>query len=178
MRLATLSRRRALFLLVACGLFAAISYWVLAAARPAVQQEEMTLNDVPVVVEYATSVSARDLMLPFYRGAELEHGFAYTVKTKKGNAVTYYASAVLETPDSPEKVADAYRADLPGRPEPEVIEDQSGKRYVLAVAGNDEVRQVTITPSESGSRIELIRATRPVMPSPPLVPRTPRETPV
>ncbi|UCC69563.1 MAG: hypothetical protein JSV79_06575 [Armatimonadota bacterium] len=164
-----------LFLTV--GLLAALAYWVLAASPPSPSREEMTLDGRPVVVEYAPSASAEDLMLPFYPEAEVDSSFAYTVKTRDGIQIAYYASAVLATPDPPEKVADAYRTRLPGEPGPQTIEDPSGKRWVLAVAGGDEVRMVSISVREAGSRIELTRAARPVVPSPAPRPRAPGQTP-
>jgi len=139
------------------------------------QQDETVLNGVPVVVEYATSVTAEDLMLPYYPGADIEDGFAYTVTTKDGKPVCCYALAALTTPDPPERVAAAYRRQLPGEPEPEVITDGDGERRVLAVGTSQKVRQVTITAAESGTRIELIRATKPAPPARPIRPRSRQE---
>ena len=171
------ARPRALVLVVSFALLAVLVYWVVAASLPAPRQEEMALDGRPVIVEYSASASAEDLMLPFYPEAELVSSFAYSVKTKGGIPITYYGSAVLHSTDAPDKVAENYRAELPGSPEPEAIEDESGERYVLAVAGGNEVRKVTITGQDTDCRIELTRATRPVVPRPAPRPRTPYETP-
>jgi len=114
-------------------------------------------------------------MLPYYPGADIEDGFAYTVTTKDGKPVCCYALAALTTPDPPERVAAAYRRQLPGEPEPEVITDGDGERRVLAVGTSQKVRQVTITAAESGTRIELIRATKPAPPARPIRPRSRQE---
>jgi len=159
------------------ALLVALAYWVLAASPLSPGREGMYLDGRRVLVDYAASASAEDLMLPFHPEAEVESGFSYAVKTTDGIQITYYASAVLATTDAPEKVAESYRAQLPGNPEPEVIEDASGKRYVLAVAGADEVRKVSISAREEGSRIELTRAARPAVPKPAPRPRRPGETP-
>ena len=97
------------------------------------------------------------------------------VKSKDGREVAYYASAALASSDPPEKVAATYQAELPGHPKPERVEDKSGTRYVLAVASGKEVRQVTITGHDGGSRLQLIRATQPALPSKPLRPRQPQD---
>jgi len=150
--------------LIALGLLLGALCWVVAASSIAPREEEMVVEGAPVVVEYATSVTADALKLPFYAGSELEQGFAYTVRTKDGRDVSYYASALLTTPDPPQRVAASYQAQLPGKPEPEIVEHKGGKRYVLAVANEGEVRRVSITGQESGSRIQLTRATRPSVP--------------
>ena len=169
------SRQHVVYYLIAFGLLAGVLCWVVAAPPLAPRREEMILNDVPVVVEYATSASAEDLMLPFYPGARVEESFAYTVTTREGKPVSYYAAAALTSSDAPERIVAGYQARLPGRPEAEVVEDSSGKRHVLAVADDNEVREVTVTGDESGSRIQLIRATRPAVPAKPLRPRGPQE---
>jgi len=177
MRRGRSSRRRTLLFLFTGGLLALAVYWVLAGSPPAPTREIMRLDRRPVVVEYADSAAAEDLKLPFYPGAQVESSFRYAVETRGGIPVTYYASAVLVTGDGPETVAQAYRSKLPGNPEPERIEDAQGERYVLAVAGGDEVRRVSISAREEGSRIELTRATRPVVPGPGLRPGPPVGTP-
>ncbi len=171
------SQPRTLLLFSAVALLAALGYWVLAAPPLSPTREQMFLHDRLVVVEYAASASAQDLMLPFYPEAEVESSFSYSVETTDGAPFTYYASAVLATADPPEEVAETYRAQLPGRPEPQIIEEGPDKRYVLAVAGGDEVRKVSVTAHEGVSHIELTRATRPVVPSPAPRPRRPGETP-
>jgi hypothetical protein len=153
-----------LYYLIALGLLLGALCWVVAASALAPRKEEMVVEGAPVVVEYATSVTADALKLPFHAGSTLEQGFAYTVRTEDGREVSYYASALLTTRDAPGEVAASYQAQLPGRPEPEVVEDEGGKRYVLAVGGEGEVRRVSITEYESGSRIQLTRATRPSVP--------------
>ncbi|MCJ7821742.1 MAG: hypothetical protein MUQ26_01450, partial [Armatimonadetes bacterium] len=158
------SRGRILLLFSAAALLAVAAYWVLAASQPSPVREEMRLDGRPVTVEYADSATSEDLKLPFYPGAEIETSFVYTVETRGGVPITYYASAILVTADPPDKVAQAYRSQLPGNPEPEKIDDPSGERYVLAVAGGNEVRRVSITARDGGSRVELMRATRPDVP--------------
>ena len=172
------SRRRTLLLLFTIVLLGVAVYWVLAASPISPGKEQMLLEGRPVVVEYAESATAEDLKLPFYPGAEIETSFSYQVQTRGGVPITYYASAILLTDDAPDRVAQEYRSRLPGRPEPEKLDDPSGERYVLAVAGGDEVRRVSITARDGGSRIELTRATRPTPPKPGLQPRFPRGTPV
>ncbi len=172
------SRRRTLLLLFTIALLGVAVYWVLAASPISPSEEQMRLEGRPVIVEYAESATAEDLKLPFYPGAEIETSFSYRIETRGGVPITYYASAILLTDDAPDQVAQAYRAQLPGKPEPEKVDDPSGERYVLAVAGGDEVRRVSITAREGGSRIELTRATRPAPPEPGLRPRLPRGTPV
>ncbi len=171
------SRERILLLFLAVALLAVAAYWVLAASQPSPSREQMRLDGRPVVVEYADSATAEDLKLPFYPGAEIETSFSYKVETRGGVPITYYASAILVTADAPDKVAQLYRSQLPGSPEPEKVDDPSGERYVLAVAGGDEVRRVSIAARDGGSRVELTRATRPVPPKPGLRPPLPRGTP-
>jgi hypothetical protein len=170
-------RRRTVLLLLTFAVLALAVYWVLAGSPPEPQRDHTTLQGVPVTVEYSRSASPDDLMLPFHPGAEVERSFSYLVKADDGMAVTRYAFAALNTPDAPDEVADAYRAQLPGNPEPELLEDQRGKRLVLAVGDDDEVRKVTITAREEGSHIELVRTTRPIMPRRAPTPRLPHETP-
>ena len=97
--------------------------------------------------------------------------FAYTITGKDGKPVSQYASAVLATPDSWEKVTAYYTAELPGNPQLEAIEDKAGTRHVLAVANDGETRMVTVRATETGSRIELLRATETTPPVKPLEPR-------
>jgi len=146
-------------------------YFAVAAPYLSSRQEEMTLDGVPVLVTYSETASADDLMMPFYPEAALEGTFAYTVTTKDGKPVSQYASAVLATPDSWQKVTEYYAAELPGKPQPEAIEDKSGRRHVLAVAGNGETRMVTVRETETGSQIELLRTTKPAPPAKPIKPR-------
>ena len=157
-------RRDVLYSFAALGLLVGAACWVVVASSLSSRREEMTVKGEPVEVEYATSVSAGDVMLPFYPGAKLEHGFAYSVKTGEGKELAYYASALLTSADPPEKVAASYQAQLPGKPEPELVKDESGKRYVLAVGKEGEVREVAIASQGAGSRIQLIRATGPTIP--------------
>jgi hypothetical protein len=128
------------------------------------KKEEMLLDGNVVVVDYRTSATSDDLLLPFYPGADAENSFSYTVTTKEGKPVLYYALADLVSPDPPSRVAEDYRSKLPGKPNPEALSDDQGKRLVLAVGAEAEVRVVTITERDSGSRIRLVRATKPVIP--------------
>lgn len=171
-------RRSTLLSLLAAGVLAALAYSVLAAASSSATREEMDLNGRPVIVQYSASASQQELMLPFYPEAKIGSSFYYTVSTAAGAQVTHYASAILTAGDAPEKVAAFYRKELPGNPQAQEIEDGGGKRLVLAVADDEEVREVSISARESGSRIELTRAARPVVPSHPLRPRRPGEIPV
>ena len=171
------SRGRILLLLLAVALLAVAAYWVLAASQPSPKREEMRLDGRPVMVEYADSATAEDLKLPFSPGAEIESSFSYRVETRGGVPITYYASAILVTADAPDKVAQVYRSQLPGNPEPEKVDDPSGGRYVFAVAGGNEVRRVSIAARDGGSRVELTRATRPDVPKSGLRPPLPRGTP-
>ncbi len=131
------------------------------------KREEMLLNDRVVVVNYQTSASSEDILLPFYAGARVENSYSYTVTTKEGAPVLYYACAELATRDAAERVAEDYHGKLPGQPQPEAISDKAGKRLVLAVATATEVRMVTITKGDGGSHIQLIRSTKPVIPEAP-----------
>jgi hypothetical protein len=128
------------------------------------KKEEMLLDGNVVVVDYRTSATSDDLLLPFYPGASVENSFSYTVTTKEGKPVLYYALADLVSPDPPSRVAEDYRSKLPGKPKAEAISDDQGKRLVLAVGTEAEVRVVTITERSSGSRIRLVRATKPIIP--------------
>jgi len=146
-----------------------------AAQSPAPKPEEMLVGSVAVDVVYRTSASADDLRLPFYPEAAVESSFSYSVTTKQGAPVTYYARAVLASPDPPDKVARFYSDHMPGKPAPEVLKDAQGQRTVLAVSSSREVRQVTLTPAGSGSRIELVCAVQPVRPAPPYRPSSRQE---
>jgi hypothetical protein len=157
--------------ILAVGLAASGLGWLLAAPVLSPRREEMPVGSARVDVDYATSASADDLGMPLYPGAQVKDSFLYRVKTPDGKRVLYYASAVLSSADSPDKVASGYQQMLPGRPQAEVVEGDSGRRYVLALAQGDEVKMITITEAESGSRIELVRATRPSPPPKPLQPR-------
>ena len=138
-------------------------------------REEMLLNGIPVVVEYVKPASPQDLMLPRYPGAKLETSFSYTVSEKGGKRLLLYAAARLTTSDPPRQVAARYSEKLPGKPKPELLEDKSGTGYVLAIASDREVRQVTVTGRGKGSRIELIRATKPATPDRPRYLREPKD---
>ena len=168
---ATQSRRHAVLIALALAVLLSALYFAVAAPYLSSRQEEMTLDGVPILVTYSETASADDLMMPFYPEAAVEGSFAYRVTTKDGKPVSQYASAVLATSDSWEKVTQYYAAELPGEPQPEAIEDKAGKRHVLAVAGNGETRMVTIRETEEGSRIELLRATESAPPAKPLKPR-------
>ncbi len=170
--------RRALLPVLILGVLAGAVYLVLAAAPPSPSRENMWLDERRVTVEYTPSAQADDLKLPFYPEASVESSLCYSVKTTDGVPVTFYGYAALHASDDAEKVAEFYSAQLPGNPEPEAIEDGSGRRYVLAIADDNEVRRAIIVQQDEGSRIELTRATRPVIPTPAPRPRTRRETPV
>jgi hypothetical protein len=133
-----------------------------AAASQPPTSERMWRGGKRVFVQYVCPASAEDLKLPFYPEARLERSFAYTVSDRQGRQIAYYATASLVSSDRPERAADRYCAQLPGLSEAELIEDASGKRYVLAAADGRETRQVTVRPHRSGCHIELIRTLRPV----------------
>lgn len=126
--------------------------------------ERATINDAPVEVAYLPAATAKDLGLPFYQGAVVQDSFAYTVTGEQGQPVLAYASALLTTPDSVDVIVASYRAQLPGAPEPQVMKDEAGERTVFALGQGEEVRTVTITAVEKGSRIELIRTTKLTVP--------------
>jgi len=165
-------RRRAIFWFATVAAMAGAFCWLVAAPQRKPVREQIMLEGTPVVVEYEPAAGAKELMLPFYAGAKVGDSFLYRVRTKQGKRITYYASAVLTTPDAPEQVAQDYSARLPGKPKPELISDKDGKRYLLAVASAEEVRQVTIRLEGAGSRIELVRAFGKALPQKPLRPRT------
>ncbi len=169
----TVARRpnRAVFILAVIGLLLGFLYLAVAAPYLSSRKEEMRLGRVPVAVEYSDSASPDDLKMPFYPGAEVEESFAYDVSVTDGRPVVEYASATLVTSDPWEKVAEYYSAELPGSPVAEALDDNSGKRYVLALSEEGEVRTVTIRPAEAGSRIHLVRATKPTPPPRRIKPR-------
>lgn len=171
--MATMARGpgRAVLMLAVVGLLLGFLYLAVAAPYLSSRQEEMMLGRVPVVVKYSESASPDDLKMSLYPGAEVEETFAYDVSVKDGRPVVEYASATLVTSDPWEKVAEYYSAELPGNPEAEALDDDSGKRYVLAVSEEDEVRTVTVSPTEDGSRIRLVRATEPKPPPTRIKPR-------
>lgn len=171
MRTSDASRKRLVFLAVALA-FVAGGCLITAAPQRKPAREQMTLDDTPVMVDYKPSATAADLGLPFYPGAQVQTSFSYTLTSKDGKPVTYYASAVFTTTDSAEVVGGHYSAKLPGKPRPAEITDEAGKRYVLAVGSKSEVRKVTITPQAKGCRIELVRASGVVRPVKPLRPRS------
>jgi len=168
---ATRSRRHAVLIALALAMLLSALYFAVAAPYLSSRQEEMTLDGVAVLVTYSETASADDLMMPFYPEAAVEGSFAYSVNTKDGKPVSQYASAVLATPDSWQKVTEYYAAEMPGKPQPEAIEDNTGKRHVLAVAGKGETRMVTVRETATGSQIELLRATESAPPAKPLKPR-------
>jgi hypothetical protein len=156
---------RAVLILAVVGLLLGFLYLAVAAPYLSSREEEMMLGRFPVVVSYSDSASPEELMLPFYPASEVQESFAYSVATKEGEGVVEYASASLTTADSWERVADYYSSELPGQPEAEAMEDESGKRYVFVVPGEEAVRTVTLRPTEEGSRINLVRATHPERPT-------------
>jgi hypothetical protein len=139
------------------------------------KREEMRLNRTPVTVEYLTDANAEQLEMPLYPEADVEDSFAYAVTTREGSRVVAYAEAALLSRDSIEKVIAYYREQLPGHPEPELIDDETGKRHVLAVANDEEVRQVTVAEHEGGARVRLVRSTRPAVPRAPVRPSGPHQ---
>jgi len=141
------------------------------------KREGLLIQEVPVVVDYATAASAEDLKLPFYSGAEVVNSFSYTVTTRENELVVSYSSALLTSSDAPERVAQAYTELLPGAPPAERVEGEAGARYVIALSVDGEVRVVAITAHESGSRIQLIRASEPKPPPAMSEPRQPRIPP-
>ena len=168
---ASRSRRHAVLIALALAALLSALYFAVAAPYLSSRQEEMTLDGVPVLVTYSETASAADLMMPFYPEAAVEGSFAYSVATKDGKPVSQYASAVLATLDSWQKVTQYYAAELPGKPQPEAIEDKAGKCHVLAVAGKGETRMVTVRETATGSQIELLRAIESTPPAKPLKPR-------
>jgi len=161
---------RTLIILV-LALAALCAGWLFAAPKLAPRTEEMAANEARVDVNYTPSASADDLGIPFYPGAEVKDSFVYAVTTPGGKQVLYYASAILSSADSPDKVASHYHDVLPGRPEAETLKGDAGERLVLAMSQGDEVKLVTITAADGGSRIELLRATKPTFPPKPLKPK-------
>ena len=168
---ATRSRRHAVLIALAPAVLLSALYFAVAAPYLSSRQEEMTLDGVPILVTYSETASAEDLMMPFYPEAAVAGSFAYTITTKDGKPVSQYASAVLATPDPWQKVTEYYAAEMPEKPQPEAIEDKTGKCHVLAVAGNGETRMVTVRETEKGSQIELLRAVESAPPAKPLKPR-------
>ena len=138
------------------------------------KREGLLIQEVPVVVDYAATASAEDLKLPFYSGAEVASSFSYTVTTRDDELIVSYSSALLTSSDAPERVAQAYTELLPGAPPAERLEDEAGARYIIALSADGEVRVVAITAHESGSRIQLIRASEPNPPPAMTEPRQPR----
>jgi hypothetical protein len=163
-----LLRRRAT-LILSLALIAAAAFIVAAPLRKPMR-EQMLLDDRPVVVDYKTAATAKDLGLPFYGDAMVGDSFSYRVTTTEGKFVTSYASALLTTTDPAERVSQYYSDKLPGNPKAELLTDKPGRRYVLALASDKEVRRVTITPEPAGCRIELVRAFGKTIPQQPLKP--------
>jgi hypothetical protein len=147
--------------------------WVMAMPLLSPQREEMLVDRAPVTVEYVVSAGAEELGMPFYPEADVDDSFAYTVTAKEGSRVVSYAAATLISADPPDKVAAYYQEHLPGNPKPELLDDDAGERRVLAVANDDEVRQVTIAEHDGGACVQLVRSTRPVAPPRPVRPSGP-----
>ena len=169
MNLAGRRTRTAIILVLA--LAALCVGWLFAAPKLAPRTEEMAANEARVDVDYTPSASAEDIGIPFYPGAEVKDSFAYAVTTPGGKQVLYYASAILSSADSADKVASHYHDVLPGHPEAETLKGDAGERLVLAVSQGDEVKMITIIGADGGSRIELVRATKPTLPPKPLKPK-------
>jgi hypothetical protein len=169
-------RGPAIFRMAGLGLLLAALPVLCSASSLSPKRENMSINWAPVVVEYEPSATAQDVMLPVLEGAKIISSFHYAIDTKEGKPVLRYASVTLTTRQSAEQAAAEYSAKLPGNPRPEVIQDESGKRLVLAVGNAEEVRMVTITAQESGARVELVRATEPAAPqgTPPEIQRMPQ----
>lgn len=146
-----------------------------AAPRGKPAQETLKWGDTAILVERADRATADDLQLPIYPGARLHEGYTYRVSIKDGERLSYLASALLTTRDNADRVAQHYSSKLPGRPKPETIRDKTGKRIVLAVAAEREVRSVTIVPKQWGSEIRLTRAVKyrdtPPLPQPEFAPQ-------
>ena len=166
-------RRRALLLTALGALLLAIGLAAGAVVLAPIT-EKMKLDGGEVEIKYTPSASAEELLLPFYPGATVEDSFTYHVTSAAGKQILRYAGARLVTADAPEKAAAFYNDKLPGRPEATVIEDEAGKRWVLAVASGDEVRSITISAAEGKTHIELVRTSRPAPPSPTKPPLRPR----
>jgi len=163
-------RKRFVALAVLLALVGAVCL-IVAAPQRKPMREQMALDDVPVTVDYKPVAKSNDLGLPFYGGAQVGDSFSYRVTSKEeGKPVTYYASAVLTSPDAAETVSRYYSNALPGKPKAELLDDKDGRRYVLAVGSDAEVRKVTIMPQAKGCRIELSRVFSPKMPPKPLKP--------
>jgi len=158
------NRRGSLLRVAALGLLLALLPVLCSASSLSAKRENMTINWAPVVVEYEPSATAQDVMLPLPEGAKLVGGLRYTVTAEDGRVVLSYASVTLTTRRSPEQAAGEYTAKLPGNPRPEVVEGKSGKRLVLAVGNEEEVRTVTITAQDGGARVELVRALQSALP--------------
>ena len=167
-----LSRRRARTVIILTVALAAVSLgWLLAAPKLAPRTEEMPVGDARATVDYTPSATAEDLGMPFYAGAKVVDSFLYRATASDGKRVLYYASAILSSTDSPDKVAASYHEKLPGHPAAEALEGELGHRLVLSVEQGDEVKVVTITAANGGSRIELVRTSKPSPPSKPLKPK-------
>ncbi len=151
--------------------FASIG-WLIAAPKSAPRTEQMPAGEGRASVDYTPSATAADVGLPFYPGAKITDSFVYEGRAVTGgNRAVYYSSAILSSTDTPAKVATYYTGKLAGHPKAEVLEGDLGRRHVLAIAQGDEVKTITITAASSGSRIELIRASRPIPPPRPLRPK-------
>ncbi len=150
--------------------------WLYAAQKLAPHTEDMPVgeSEVRATVKYRPSATAEDLGLPFHRRARVTESFVYHATAPDGKQVLYYASAILASDDAPSKVAATYTEKLPGHPKAEKLSGEAGEREVLAIAVGDEVRTVTITAAGTGSRIELVRASKVTAPSKPSKPLRPR----
>jgi len=170
--------RRLLHLVVAAFVFVSVSA-LCAGSRLMPKHETMTINYVPVDVDYQSPIPDDELKLPLYPDARTETSFRYNIVTSQDEKpVLFYASAVLLTPDDPKAVAEYYSSHLPGNPQPETLQDKEGKRVVLGVGDSHEVRTVTITAEKTGSRIQLMQTTEPAVlkgtpPEPPQIAPSP-----
>lgn len=149
-------RRSALWLVLPCALVSALAFAATPSGKP--ERETLKWGETELLVERSASVTAKDLGLEFYPGAELREGYTYRITTKEGKELSYLASAALTTGQAAEKVAQHYSQRLPGNPKPERVKDKAGNRLVLAVASKQEVRVVTLLPKAWGTRIVLLRA--------------------
>jgi hypothetical protein len=160
-----------MLVLTAAVLLAVMLTWAVASSYLSSREDEVVINRVPCVVSYSDTAGPDELGMPFYPGAEREETFAYTIRTEDGRTVVEYASSRLATAASLDEVAAYYMEKLPGGPPLQTIEDEAGPRAVLAVADDREVRSVTIRSTETGTIVELVRATKPITPTKPLRPR-------
>jgi|GEM_PF-3578685 len=164
------ARARFTLIFAFAGFLLAVS-WAVGSLALSPTDETMSLNEAKVTVVYETSASAADLVLPFYPNANVEDGFTYNVTAVNGKQVLFYGFAVLVSPDATAEVVNHYREQLPGHPEPQVVESESSETIVFAAGDEDEVRTVSVSATENGSRIELTRALGVDLPAKELRPR-------